>query len=72
MSNSKLHKHGFCRSVSCTPVKHLSKKNWSELFKKFSDVFAMLLILVSEEIAQNMLFGGLIISHFHKVCNYTL
>ena len=33
MSNSKLLKHGFYRSVSCPAVKRLSKKNWSELFK---------------------------------------
>ena len=32
MSNSKLLKLGFYRSVSCTPVKRLFKKNWSELF----------------------------------------
>ena len=32
MSNIKLLKHGFYRSVSCTPVKRLFKKNWSELF----------------------------------------
>ena len=32
MSNSKLIKLGFYRSVSCTPVKRLLKKNWSELF----------------------------------------
>ena len=25
-------KHGFYRSVSCTPTKRLFKKNWSELF----------------------------------------
>ena len=31
MSNSKLLKFGFYRSVSCTPVKRLFKKNWSEL-----------------------------------------
>ena len=34
MSNSKLLKHGFYRSVSCTPFKRSSKKNWLELFKK--------------------------------------
>ena len=33
MSNSKLLKHDFYRSVSCTPVKRVPKKNWSELFK---------------------------------------
>ena len=33
MSNSKLLILGFYRSVSCTPVKRLFKKNWSELFK---------------------------------------
>ena len=33
MSDSKLLKHGFYRSVSCTLVKRLSKKNWSQLFK---------------------------------------
>ena len=33
MSNSKLLKNVFCHSVSCTPVKRLSKKNWSKLFK---------------------------------------
>ena len=33
MSNSKLLELGFYRSVSCTPVKRLFKKNWSELFK---------------------------------------
>ena len=32
MSNSKLLELGFYRSVSCTPVKRLFKKNWSELF----------------------------------------
>ena len=32
MSNTKLLKLGFYRSVSCTPVKRLFKKNWSELF----------------------------------------
>ena len=32
MSNSKLLKLGFYCSVSCTPLKHLFKKNWSELF----------------------------------------
>ena len=32
MSNSKLLKLRFYRSVSCTPVKRLFKKNWSELF----------------------------------------
>ena len=32
MSKSKLLKLGFYRSVSCTPVKRLFKKNWSELF----------------------------------------
>ena len=32
MSNSKLLKLGFYCSVSCTPVKCLFKKNWSELF----------------------------------------
>ena len=32
MSNSILLKLGFYRSVSCTPVKRLFKKNWSELF----------------------------------------
>ena len=32
MSNSVLLKLGFYRSVSCTPVKRLFKKNWSELF----------------------------------------
>ena len=32
MSNSKLLKLGFYRSVSCTSVKRLFKKNWSELF----------------------------------------
>ena len=34
MSNSKLLKHGFYCSVSCTPLKRISKNNWSELFKK--------------------------------------
>ena len=33
LSNSKLLKLGFYRSVSYTPVKRLFKKNWSELFK---------------------------------------
>ena len=33
MSNWNLLKHGFYCSLSCTPVKHLSKKNWSEVFK---------------------------------------
>ena len=33
MSNSKLLKLGFYRSVSCTPVKRLFKKNCWELFK---------------------------------------
>ena len=33
MPDSKLLKFGFYRSVSCTPAKHLFKKNWSELFK---------------------------------------
>ena len=32
MSNSKLLKLGFYRSVSCTPVKRLFKKNLSKLF----------------------------------------
>ena len=32
MSNTKLLKLGFYRSVSCTPVKRLFKNNWSELF----------------------------------------
>ena len=32
MSNSKLLKLGFYCSVSCTPVKCVFKKNWSELF----------------------------------------
>ena len=32
MSTSKLLKPGFNRSVSCTPIKCLFKKNWSELF----------------------------------------
>ena len=32
MSNSKLLELGFYRSVSCTPVKRLFKKNSSELF----------------------------------------
>ena len=32
MSNSKLLELGFYHSVSCTSVKHLFKKNWSELF----------------------------------------
>ena len=32
MSNSKLLKLGFYCSVSCTTVKCLFKKNWSELF----------------------------------------
>ena len=32
MSNTKLLKLGFYRSISCTPVKRLFKKNWSELF----------------------------------------
>ena len=31
MSNTKLLKLGFYRSVSCTPVKRLFNKNWSEL-----------------------------------------
>ena len=35
MSHSKLLKHGFYRSVSCTPVKVLSKKDRSELFKNY-------------------------------------
>ena len=35
MFNSKLLKHGFYRSVLCTPTKRLSKKNWSELFKNY-------------------------------------
>ena len=33
MSNSKLPIHDFYRSVSCAPVRHLSTKNCSELFK---------------------------------------
>ena len=33
MSNIKLLKHSFYHLVSCTPVKGLSQKNWSELFK---------------------------------------
>ena len=32
MSNTKLLKLGLYRSISCTPVKRLFKKNWSELF----------------------------------------
>ena len=32
MSNSKLLKLGLYRSVSCTSVKRLFKKNWSDLF----------------------------------------
>ena len=32
MSTSKLLKPGFNHSVSCTPIKCLFKKNWSELF----------------------------------------
>ena len=33
MSNSKLLKHSFYRSVSSTPLKRLYEKNWLELFK---------------------------------------
>ena len=32
MSKSKLLELGFYLSVSCTPLKRLFKKNWSELF----------------------------------------
>ena len=67
MSNSKLLELGFYRSVSCTPVKRLFKKNWSELIMNpqidlsystpstmvVGDSVAAGLILVLEEIVQN-------------------
>ena len=67
MSRSKLLKLGFYRSVSCTPVKRLLKKNWSELIMNpqidlsystpstmvVGDSVAAGLILVLEEIVQN-------------------
>ena len=54
MFNSKLLKHGFYRSASCTPVKDLSKKNWSELFKNHQiDLFCSTLsiIVIGDSIA---------------------
>ena len=67
MSRSKLLKLGFYRSVSCTAVKRLFKKNWSELIMNpqidlsystpstmvVGDSVAAGLILVLEEIVQN-------------------
>ena len=35
MSNTKLLKLGFYRSISCTPITRLFKKNWSELFMNY-------------------------------------
>ena len=64
MSNSKLLKHGFYRSVSCTPVRSLSKKNWSGLFKNHHTEFSCSTpstIVIGDSIAAGL-------AHFKDAC----
>ena len=76
MANLKLLKHGVYRSVSYTPVKCLSKKKWSELFKNHQinlSCSAPSKIVITDSIAAGLApFVDALYNFFRNALNFSI
>ena len=71
----KLLKHGFSSSVSCTPLKRLSKKNRTELFENHQIDLSCTpskIVIVDSVAARLARFSDIWYTFFHNALNFVL